>query len=278
MDNMDLEEPPAGQPAGPAAAVAANRDVKLPQFWTSRPAAWFTLAESRFRLRQVEDEQLLFDHLLSALGDDTISDVLDAIEEAAAGDTPYTSLKARLLETHVLSDFEKLEMLFACEPLGGRKPSQLLAAMLPFCPAGQEKQVIFHFMFLQRLPVSLRSALGDVQPGDPRALAARADRLLALNPTQRASIAAAVESEEVSQIAAVSSSGRNRNNRGRGGGRAANRGGGRGGGVNSGGGTSTAKTPTPSTLARESSGLCFFHWRFGEQANRCDQPCSWQGN
>ena len=40
-----------------------------------------------------------------------------------------------------------------------------------------------------------------------------------------------------------------------------------------------AKYPTaPATLARDSVGLCFYHWSFGDQANNCTAPCSWQGN
>jgi hypothetical protein len=33
------------------------RDIKLPPFWTSRPRAWFTYVESRFRLRGIDDDQ-----------------------------------------------------------------------------------------------------------------------------------------------------------------------------------------------------------------------------
>ncbi len=31
-------------------------------------------------------------------------------------------------------------------------------------------------------------------------------------------------------------------------------------------------------LARKASGLCFFHWTFGDKAARCEGPCTWQGN
>ncbi len=44
-----------------------QRDIKLPPFWTSRPRAWFTYVESRFRLRHITDDQQMFDHVLSAL-------------------------------------------------------------------------------------------------------------------------------------------------------------------------------------------------------------------
>ena len=34
----------------------------------------------------------------------------------------------------------------------------------------------------------------------------------------------------------------------------------------------------PSAVAREATGLCFYHWSFGEKAHSCQAPCSWQGN
>ncbi len=93
----------------PAPGHAQFREVKLPQFWPSRPAAWFQLAESGFRLRDIADELVMFDHLLSALPEDVIAAVLDVLEETGE-EQPYTILKTRLLETHVLSDFEKVEL------------------------------------------------------------------------------------------------------------------------------------------------------------------------
>ncbi len=33
--------------------------------------------------------------------------------------------------------------------------------------------------------------------------------------------------------------------------------------------------PTPSDLARASSGLCYFHWVYADTAGKCVAPCSW---
>ena len=39
------------------------------------------------------------------------------------------------------------------------------------------------------------------------------------------------------------------------------------------------KYPTaPGTLARDSAGLCYNHWSYGDRANNCSAPCTWQGN
>ena len=47
-------------------------------------------------------------------------------------------------------------------------------------------------------------------------------------------------------------------------------------------GTQSGQQPkrdtAPSSVAREATGLCFYHWSFGERAHSCQTPCSWQGN
>jgi hypothetical protein len=128
-------------------------------------------------------------------------DVVDSIPE----DFPYDTLKSRLLETHTLSDHEKLEILYKSEHLGGRKPSQMLANMLPYCPAGMEQTIMFQFMFLQRLPDTLRTLLGEQEPGDIRSLAARADRLWATHRPQGHDLVAQVgiAEEQPAQVATV---------------------------------------------------------------------------
>jgi hypothetical protein len=250
-----------------------DRHVKLPPFWASRPAAWFRVAESKFRLLNVNNQQTMFDHLLAALPENLVGQLLDVIENAPE-DNPYTHLKGRLIETHVLSDYEKIDTLVKMQPMGGRKPSQLLADMMEFCPAGMETHLFFHYLFTQRLPQSLRTQLGEAEHGDPRALAARADRLWAVH-AQPTGTVAAVESTDIeaAPVAAVAHQRGGRGNR-----PARGRGRGRGGSsapTQPPQGGAPAAPITPSALARASSGLCFFHWTYAEKANKCEAPCSW---
>jgi hypothetical protein len=77
-------------------------------------------------------------------------------------------LKACLLETLTLSDHEKMDILFKSEPLGGQKPSQMLASMLVYCPSGMEQTVMCQYLFLQRMPVTLKTFLGEQQLGNIR--------------------------------------------------------------------------------------------------------------
>jgi hypothetical protein len=108
-----------------------QRDIKLPPFWTTRPRAWFTFVESRFRLRGIEDDQSRFDHVLSALPAEMISQVIDIVDTIPAGGL-YEHFKNQLLEVHQLSDYKKFDMLVKMELMGGRKTSQLLTPCWSF--------------------------------------------------------------------------------------------------------------------------------------------------
>jgi hypothetical protein len=68
-------------------------------------------------------------HVLSALPEDMVGQIMDLVEVAPAA-TPYSFLRARLLETHSLSNYEKWDMLQKTEQMGGSKPSKLLADMM----------------------------------------------------------------------------------------------------------------------------------------------------
>jgi hypothetical protein len=260
-----------------------EKTVTLPPFWAARPAAWFAFAESKFREKAIISQRRRFDLLLAAMPEKILDQVMDVVDNIPE-DIPYDTLKSRLLESHTLSDHEKLEILYKSEPLGGRKPSQMLASMLAYCPAGMEQTIMFQFLFLQRLPVTLRTLLGEQEPGDIRSLAARADRLWATHRPQSHDLVANVDvaEEQPAQIAAVQKkeplkkkfAGKKFGGRPSAavGGQAAS---------SSSSGSGSGSGPgglTHSEQARVGSGLCYFHWTHGVKANKCVAPCSWTGN
>jgi hypothetical protein len=259
-----------------------EKSVILPPFWTTRPAAWFIFVESKFREKNIISQRRRFDFLLAALPERVLDQVMDVVDNISE-DFPYDVLKSRLLETHTLSDHEKLEVLYKSEHLGGRKPSQMLASMLAYCPTGMEQTIMFQFMFLQRLPVTLRTLLGEQEPGDIRSLAARADRLWATHRPQGHDLVAQVGTaeEQPAQVAAVQRKepfkkqpwSRPAGKKPWGHRQAA------------GGQTARASGPGSARISHSEqarvtsgSGLCFYHWTHGPNARECVAPCSWAGN
>ena len=183
IGNIRFRPQPQSPPAADAAPPTHPSKLTLPTFWISEPAAWFALAEAKFRTSNITSQRVMFDLLVAALPEKHLSQVMDIIK-AIPAINPYEVLKLRLLEAHVLSDQEKMDALFQLGPLGDRKPSQLLASMLSVCPSGIELQPVFQYLFLQRLPQTLRTLLGEQECGDIRALAALADRLWASHKPQ----------------------------------------------------------------------------------------------
>jgi hypothetical protein len=120
----------------------------------------------------------MFDLLVAALPEMTLPQVMDIINNIQAVNH-FEVLKLRLLEAHVLSDQEKMDALFQLGLLGDRKPSQLLASMLSVCPSGMEIQPVFQYLFLHRLPQTLRLLLCEQDCCNIRALAALVDRFWA---------------------------------------------------------------------------------------------------
>ena len=265
--SADLE-PPQHPPPPPPGIFSS---MKLPGFWADAPLPWFAAAEAQFQLRQVTSQSERFCHVTAALDKATLKKVVHIVTAPDALQ-PYTILKEALLASHHMTDFQRVELLHSMEHLGSRKPSELLADMLELCPPTQHNNVFFAVLFLQRLPRDIRVLLTHEDHTDLRRLAAHADRLVAFGG-RTDTVAAAVESSQEELVAAIP--GRNKQQRGskqfkkqppplpprpQ---------------SNSG----KEKYPTaPATLARDSAGLCYYHWSYGDKANNCSAPCSWQGN
>ncbi len=174
-------------------------------------------------------------------------------------ETSYQVLKEALVALHQLTDFQRVEMLLDKPPLGARRPSELLADMLEICPPGQQGNIFFAGLFLQRLPREIRVLLEHEDLSDLRRLAAHADRLVAFSNSQPHEVAVAAGSEE-EMVAAIKQQqkqkGKFQKKKKQ---------------------PAKAGNPTPSELAAHAAGLCFAHWVYGERARECHAPCNWQG-
>jgi len=263
ISNIRFRPQPQSPPAADAAPPTHPSKLTLPTFWISEPAAWFALAEAKFRTSNITSQRVMVDWLVAALPEKHLSQVMDIIK-AIPAINPYEVLKLRLLEAHVLSDQEKMDALFQLGPLGDRKPSQLLASMLSVCPSGMELQPVFQYLFLQRLPQTLRTLLGEQECGDIRALAALADRLWASHKPQPHEVMAVQEPvSSEPQVAAVQPKKRQFKKKT---------------GCSGCGSGGNSGVLSHAEQARVGSGLCFNHFIWGGKAKNCVKPCNWSGN
>jgi hypothetical protein len=138
----NIRSRPQPSPTAADAIPSHPRKLTLPTFWISEPAAWFALAEAKFRTSNITNQRVMIDLLVATLPEKNPSLVMDIIKNIPAIN-PFEVLKLRLLEAHMLSVQEKMDALFQLGPLGD------LASMLSVCPSGMEIQPVFQYLFLQ---------------------------------------------------------------------------------------------------------------------------------
>jgi hypothetical protein len=138
-----------------ALSSTGTHSIKLPEFLPHTQAMWFTRAECRFKMLGMVSEWQRFCCVADALLYETLRLAVDLVATPPE-DSPYSVLKERLLLAHAMSANQRAEKLFSMPPLGGRRPSDLLAVMYEYCPAGEEKSQLFKALFLTRLPPEIR--------------------------------------------------------------------------------------------------------------------------
>ena len=152
---MSSEDSSTSAEAGGRGFVASG--VKIPTFWPHAPKMWFIQAECVFHSKNLVSSFDKYCHLVSALPHESLRLIMDLAENPPA-DNPYEAVKDRLLQSHQLTEYQRVEKIMAMPALGARKPSQMMATMLELCPPGQEASPFFHCCFMQRLPRGLRVA------------------------------------------------------------------------------------------------------------------------
>ncbi len=162
--------------ATPGSFSSSYSSLRLHEFWLDTPADGFVHAESKFWLEGITAETERYDHLVGVLPCSSVCLVLDVLERPN-GYIPYTALKQGLPASHEWLDFQGVEKLFQMEPLGTRKPSELLREMLELCPRDQENTTFFMFLFLQWLPKEIGVFMDEAETFSRRDLAVTADCL-----------------------------------------------------------------------------------------------------
>ena len=264
-------------PAVPGAA-AAEEKCKLTPFFTRKPAAWFTLAESTFNRCHVRDARARFDLVLPALSEDIldrIEGVLAAVDVLA---NPYLALKERLMEMFSVDSMDRMYGLLYAAELGDRRPSQMMDDLLAMLPPGELDGLLFKAIFLTRLPDDLRTHVAPhAKTMESRQLAAHADQLWFARNSKRAAKPVAVVADPTLElaskvdelagvVAALKTAQQPKRGNRRGGGRGSGRGGGGGRGGRGGGGGGGV--------------ICWRHETYKERAYKCEDPgrCTWSGN
>jgi hypothetical protein len=196
--------------------------------------------------------------VLGALGEAQV-DLINNIMDEEPTDESYQKMKEALVASHTLTPFQMVDRIVNMEPLGGRKPTELLAAMLRFWPKEDHHFFVYHF--LQRMPREVRVLLARDCSKDIRALAEKADELMSLHLPQECDVTAvaAVDSEQSAAagdedfaVAVQKGGGRRQQPK-----------------------KKWQKKHKDKQQEEFKSPLCSYHVRYGDKAHRCVELCVW---
>ena len=138
--------------------VQNNTIVKLPQFWSTCPHAWFIQVDLLFEIKNILNDDLKYKFVITSLTEDVILKILDIVQNPPQEDK-YKILKNTLCERYSISDESRLEEIICNSPLGDKKPSELfreftlLANTLPVT-----KELIFK-LWKRKLPTHIQAHL-----------------------------------------------------------------------------------------------------------------------
>ena len=218
-----------------AEAKVSAVSVKLPPFWPDKAILWFVQAESQFHLRSITTDKTKFAHVVTMLDSNTAEHVMDIIRNPP--EDSYETLKTRLTGAYAISEDERAERLLNMNGLGDKTPSQCLSKMLLLVPDNQAQSpgFLFRRLFLRQLPAEVRTQLAQSTKTGNTAEDLRG--LASEADKYFASIGA--------RISSVSE------------------------------GSWTEASEDPNVNAVSNRQLCYFHRKWGKNATRCRQPCSW---
>lgn len=101
-----------------------NPNLKIPQFWTYCPQAWFLQIDMQFQLHNIEDDTVKYQYIVTSLSQEAILKILDIVQNPPLTQK-YETIKKILCERFSLSDERRLEEIMSDAQLGDRKPSEL---------------------------------------------------------------------------------------------------------------------------------------------------------
>ena len=262
---MSDEERQGGDPPArdDSAVIAAALNIKLPPFWPADPEVWFAQVEAHFTTKRLTSQKSKFDYVVASLAPEIATEVRDLLLKPPETN-PYDSLKAALIRRTAASEQRRLQQLFNAEELGDRKPTQLLRRMQQLLGerAGMDGAFLKE-LFLQRLPTNVRMVLASTSATTSlEELAELADKIAEVAIPPVAAVQQPHLADEMQQLKAevtklqkaISSLSRRRSHTPR----------------------RTPRSPSPAPVNPD--GLCWYHRKFGQDARKCNPPCSQSPN
>lgn len=83
-----------------------THNLKIPQFWTYCPQAWFLQIDMQFQLHNIEDDNIKYQFIVTSLSQEAILKILDIVQKPPLTNK-YEIIKKILCERFSLSDWKR---------------------------------------------------------------------------------------------------------------------------------------------------------------------------
>lgn len=240
-------------------AEVARVAVKPPPFWCNDPLLWFKQMESQFFMAGVTQDTTKFHTIVASIESSILSKVNDIIINPPKTDM-YETLKDRLINSFTDSEEKRLRRLLNDVEIGGKKPSEMLNEMR-LLAQGKVSDDLLKQLWLPRLPSQTKAILA-VSEDTLDKLALMADKIgdnidspeinavATAPPTSRFD---ELERKIDSLTTQLQSFSRSRS-------------------------SSRPNRPRNRSSSRKSKPLCWYHFKFGERARKCVEPCNFNSS
>lgn len=220
---------------------------------------WFVQVETQFVLYRIDSEQTKFHIIIAELDTELLTNVSDIVLKPPAD--VYTQLKKRLIEHFSISEEKRIKQLLSNLEIGDKKPTILLREMRSLANGGVTDDFL-RTMWMQRLPTHTQAILSTSSESLDN-LAKMADKIVDISPSISVSSVnnpTFDSSEMLRQIETLTAAVHQLQNRYS---------------------RNNSRSRSRSRTRRRDnsqSGLCYYHRRFGDNANKCRQPCVFQSS
>ena len=263
---------PAPLEPGPGQAAAAAVSIKLPPFWPADPELWIAQVEAQFRTRNITQDGTKYDYIIGSLNPETATEIRDVLLNPPE-ENKYAAIRAALLKRSELSDQKRLQELLSREDLGDRKPTQVIRRMRQLVGETLLDPKVLRTLFIQKLPLSVQQIMVTVpEEMTLENMAEMAERIMEVTTpgVNKLSVSNSENSEvahlreEVNDlkrmIKDLSINQRHRSN--------------------SRGARQSSRGRSPFRRRRDVNKhpFCWYHHRFGENSNKCEDPCEWKAD
>ncbi|KAH9639456.1 hypothetical protein HF086_002145 [Spodoptera exigua] len=249
--------------------------ARLPPFWRQNPRLWFAQFEAAVAASKIGEEQK-FNLVVPLLGNSDLEQIADIILNPPASGK-YSTLKQRLISTYQESDHRQLQKLLSGLELGDQKPSQLLRKMRDLSSKLLSDEAL-KVMWLNQLPAQIRAVLSVNTESSLEMLAVMADKMMEhFEPASINAVSTATTCQETLQISLLSkqieklsleiAELRTNQQNHRHSPRFPHR--------NRSRSHSRSRQHAHNNIKPgDPNWVCRYHYRFGDQARKCESPCS----